>query len=236
MKSFKPLILLFGSMAVIAACTTGGPPSSSGKLEAPGGVPAIALAPGEKVAVISATQENIGMDELLDCVGSVMRKANPALGIVPDKRFRAELFPWFEPGTAPDSDEALAALLQQPVVNERITSLGVRYVVSVGGSHTKSADDVGGAAGVIVLGGEDQSQLSARLWDLQLAKSMGSITASASGHFAAGVIAIVPFAFGPDTKGKVCNDVGWRLAQFLSGGKLAEPQTNTPTPQTPRSD
>lgn len=266
--------LLLGALALTAACS-GKRSSSSGGLQAHDQAAAVELAPGEKIAVIRGEG---GMSQLVDCVVRVMQRANSALRIVPDKQFRDSMFPWFEPGIAPDTDEELATLLRQAVVSDSIVKLGVRYVVSVSGiTRTGPVTDLGAPSAAIFatsgnqlgsvqvatcssdtmlgaaqsqgespavlaqvaplppvggVGWDEYTSLSAQVWDLRLARSAGSIGADASGHGAVGVVVIIPFAILPDTVGTVCGDVGWRLAQFFSGGKLVNPAPQRPLTQT----
>src|SRR5262245_15651117 len=111
--------LLLGALALTAACS-GKTSSSSGRLQAQDQAAAVELAAGEKIAIIRGEG---GMSQLVDCVVRVMQRANAALRIVPDKQFRDSMFPWFEPGIAPDTDEELATLLRQTVVFDSIVKL-----------------------------------------------------------------------------------------------------------------
>jgi hypothetical protein len=71
---------------------------------------------------------------------------------------------------------------------------------------------------------DEYAVLFAHFWDLKQAYSLGRISSTATGGGGAGVtLFIVPFLFLPDTEATVCDDVGWRLAQFFSGSKLVRP-------------
>lgn len=75
----------------------------------------------------------------------------------------------------------------------------------------------------IGVGWEQSSVFFARVWDLRQEYSMGSLNSSATGKGAAGLIFLFPLVVLPETGKTVCKEVGWHLAQFFSGGKLAEP-------------
>lgn len=259
MSTFAKLGLLLGTMVLVVACATGRTPSSSGQLQAQSQATAVDLAPDEKIALINVK------GKFSDCAAAVMQKANPSLRVVHEREFRDSVFPWFEPDIAPDTDDELAALLQRPVVSNRVAQLGVRYVVVVSGvTTTGPVTDLGVPADAAQrsvcssqarlnkalsqeenpatlsqapLGGaswDEHTSLSVRVWDLRAAQSAGSIAAHASGHGAVGIFVVVPFAFVPDTADTVCDDIGWRLAQFFSGGTLVKPKPlRNPNPAQP---
>jgi hypothetical protein len=71
------------------------------------------------------------------------------------------------------------------------------------------------------IGWDEHAVLFAHVWDLKQAYSLGRISSTSTGGGGAGVYP--PLLLLPDTEATVCDDVGWRLAQFFSGGKLVRP-------------
>jgi len=73
-------------------------------------------------------------DDIADCVQKTIQGFCPALKFVHREKFVDTLYPWFEPGTAPQSKEDVNALFNKRLVRESIAKLGVRYVITVGGA------------------------------------------------------------------------------------------------------
>ena len=207
------LAVLVGSVACVS--------HPEAELQAPQSSPA-ALVSGEAVAVLSDsyTQEQL---RFVECVNEEMQEAAPALEIMPARKFRDALYPWFEPATAPDHIDELTALLSRPAVKQRIGELDVRYVAVVGGHTTRENEGAfgcfaaGHGAGCLGLGTEDrESQFSAAVWDLKQGTSAGEITAKTSGtNVYIGVI--VPIMFFSATESAACDALGKRLAEFVTG-------------------
>ncbi len=164
-----------------------------------------------------------GGDEewIANCIGEAMHEVSPTLQLIPPGEFRASLFPWFEHATAPDNAGELASLLNKPLVQERIAALGLRYVIALDGSTTKGVHK--GASGCGVHGclgyvwWDENSKLSATVWDLKQVHSSGSLEVSASGRSSISFF-ILPFPFYSDasTEHTACTDLGEQLARFLT--------------------
>ena len=194
------------------------------------------LASGEMVAVLSDlyTREQAGF---VDCIMEEMREAAPELAIMPVRKFRDALYPWFEPATTPDHIDELTVLLGRPAVKRRIEELDVRYVAIVGG-RTDSENDgafgcVGAYAGAGCLGvsTEDRhSHFSAAVWDLKQGDSAGTITAKTSGT-SVFVGVIVPIMFFSATESATCDALGRRLADFMTGKTPAKPDSAGTSPE-----
>jgi hypothetical protein len=75
----------------------------------------------------------------------------------------------------------------------------------------------------IGVGWQQSSIFFARVWDLRQEYSIGSLNSSATGNGAAALIILFPLVILPETGKTVCKEMGLHLAQFFSGGKLAEP-------------
>lgn len=155
------------------------------------------------------------------CVGRAMRTVSPMLRLIPPGEFRASLFPWFERATAPDSLVELASLLNKPLIQEQIATLGIRYVIAVTGDTTKGQDKGGilpSYSGLIGYKWWDrQSQLSATVWDLKATRSLGTVEVSASGRDSL-LAFILPIYIGAPTERTACRDLGQQLARYLTGG------------------
>lgn len=185
------------------------------------------IAAGEAVVILAKPRiEGAGADDdFMDCVGRGLDKASDSIVVRDNDRFVDDLFPWFEPATAPARPEAVSELLQKPTVGERIAASGVRYLVWLDGG-TRRLDGGGslacgaapGAAGCIGFGWwEKETDYEATIWDLQRARSAGSVGANVTGTSAI-VGAVVPLPFIARVEGTACDRLADQLYRFFTGG------------------
>ena len=184
------------------------------------------VAKGERVVILAKPQiEGSGAeDSFMDCVSDEMASGRHGIAVHDNNEFVDKMFPWFEPSTAPARPEALSALLARPGVADRVTDSGVRYVVWLDGSTSKT--DGGGSlacgaapggAGCIGFGWwQKESAYEATIWDLKAAKSAGSVGTNVTGTSAI-VGAIVPLPFIARVQATACNRMSTQLRSFFSG-------------------
>jgi len=184
------------------------------------------IATGEAVVILAKPQIEgaSAEDDFMDCVGKSLESGSRAIKVVDNDRFVDQLFPWFEPGTAPSRPEAVTQLLARPGVSERVASTGVRYLVWLDGG-TRRTDGGGslacgvapGAAGCIGFGWwEKESDYEATIWDLQMARSAGSVETNVTGTSAI-VGAVVPLPFIARVQGTACKRLADQLRSFFQG-------------------
>ncbi len=187
------------------------------------------IADDEGVVVLAKPQvEGVGTEDgFMDCVGDNLAEGKRGLRVLGNDAFVDAMFPWFEPGTAPARAEAVTTLLSQPGVSERIAASGVRYIVWLDGA-TRRTDGGGslacgaapGAAGCIGFGWwEKEADYEATIWDLQQAKSAGSVGTNVTGTSAI-VGAVVPLPFIARVQGTACNRLAGQLRRFFTGEDL----------------
>ena len=183
------------------------------------------MAKGERVVILAKPQiEGAGAeDEFMDCVGEGLAGRN-GVPVHDNNAFVDQMFPWFEPSTAPGKPESMSALLARPGVAEQVTKTGVRYVVWLDGS-TRKTDGGGslacgaapGGAGCIGFGWwEKESAYEATIWDLKQGKSAGGVGTNVTGTSAI-VGAIVPLPFIARVQATACNRMSSQLRSFFSG-------------------
>src|SRR5215467_3825016 len=194
----------------------------------------------EAVVILAKPQiEGAGAEDgFMDCVGNRLAgRGDSAIAVRPHVQFVDSMFPWFEPGTAPTRPEAIAALLTRPGVSERISASGVRYIVWLDGG-TQKTDGGGsiacgaapGAAGCIGFGWwENESNYEATIWDLQQAKSAGSVGTNVTGTSAI-IGAVVPLPFIARVQGAACDRMANQLRSFFTEDNA--PATGTSTAST----
>jgi hypothetical protein len=166
------------------------------------------LSAGETIAVT-------GEHELAQCITDALTKASPKTQIIGHEKFRGQLFPWFEPATAPRSAEALRSLLERPRVSKRLHDLAVRYVVFVEGStHVKPFHGGVPYAGIWA-GAKKDTSLEVSVWDVKSGDLAGRLNASASGTAVYGFVLYLPIIAPAPTESMACGDIASKLAEFL---------------------
>lgn len=183
------------------------------------------IAAGEAVVLLAKphVEGTSAEDDFMDCVGSKMA-GRAGIRVQPNNDFQDSMFPWFEPSTAPQRPEGVAQLLAKPAVRQRMEENGVRYIVWVDGL-TRQTDSGGSISCAIGPGGggcigfgwwEKESDYDAIVWDLEEAKSAGSVSTNVTGTSAL-VGAIVPLPFIARVQGTACDRLAEQLGAFLHG-------------------
>lgn len=191
---------------------------------------ATAIRSGEAIVLLAKPHvEGTGTeDDFTDCVGDDLSGGKTPFKVQDNDEFVDQLFPWFEPSTAPTRPEGLTALFAKPRVAEQIARTGVRYVVWFDGV-TRKTDGGGsiacgagpGGAGCIGFGWwEKESDYVATVWDLQETRSAGTVSTNVTGTSAL-VGAVVPLPFIARVQGTACNRMAAQLRSFLRGDDLA---------------
>ncbi len=182
---------------------------------------------GDEAIVILAKPQIEGAgaeDRFMDCLSRKLVGGAKPIAVRDNNQFVDNLFPWFEPSTAPTRASAITGLLTRPGVAEQIAASGVRYVVWLDGS-TRKTDGGGsiacgaapGAAGCIGFGWwEKESNYEASVWDLKQAKVSGSIDTKVHGTSAM-VGVIVPLPFIARVEGTACDRMSDQLRVFFQG-------------------
>jgi hypothetical protein len=184
----------------------------------------------ESVVVLAKPQiEGAGAEsEFLDCVAQRIAGRKKSIRVHPNEAFTDRMFPWFEPGTVPSRAQGLESILSQPGVSEQVAASGVRYIVWLEGGTRKTDGGgtltCGAAPGMVGCVGfgwwEKESDYEATVWDMQQARSVGSVGTNITGTSAI-VGAVVPLPFITHTQSTACFRLGDQLRSFLEGGSAA---------------
>jgi hypothetical protein len=209
---------------------------------------ASAIQPNESIVLLTKPQlEGVGTEgEFLSCVqqnlggqlihpqqGQSSKRASGdavPFKIYGEQQFTDAMFPWFEPSTAPTNTAGLKGLLQRPGVTERLSEIGVRYVVWLDGATRRK--DGGGSVScslgptlVTCLGvgwWDKTSDYVATVWDLQTATEIGTVTADVTGTSVfIGAVAPIPIVM--PVQSKACSRLSEQLRSFLVGSDLVAP-------------
>lgn len=172
-------------------------------------------------------------DDFMDCVGDKMARST-GIQVRPNDNFVDSMFPWLEPSTAPQRPEGVTKLLSKDVVAQRVAESGVRYLIWIDGA-TRQTDSGGsitctlGPAGGGCIGfgwWEKESDYQAIVWDLNTAKTAGSVSTNVTGTSAL-VGVLVPLPFIARVQGTACDRLASQLGAFLKGEDIPVSQAGS---------
>lgn len=186
----------------------------------------MAVAGGDGFTFMGTSEDGlVGKNSYNHCVEKAMHKLEPQRVIVPGKEFQDALFPYFEPETAPKSVPELTDLLTRPVVQQRVETMGVRYVAVILGNSGTSGNSgpffcgwwagFGGCGGVST--SEERTYISVALWDLQVPQASTETAGSDTGkNVMLGLILPIPIL--TDTKNPACADAARKILEAIKAG------------------
>jgi hypothetical protein len=156
--------------------------------------------------------------------------ADKPFQVFADDQFVDAFYPWLEPSTAPVNPQSFTTFLGRPGVSERVTALGVRFIVWVDGVTQKTdgggsiACAVGpGGAGCLGLGWwEKQSDYEATVWDLRDGVSAGTVSTDVKGTSVM-IGAIAPIPIISPVQSTACDRLAGQLRSFLVGADDDDP-------------
>ncbi len=161
-------------------------------------------------------------ESFTDCLADALSTGSEPIRLIPQAQFKDQLYPWFEPRTAPASSDDLARLFAQPGVQDRIEASKIRYLAWIngdtvttdrGGSFSCTLSTFGGGCLGVTYWEEDASY-EASIWDLQNLTTAGEISADASGtSYLAGLILPIPIMARPGNA--ACKALAGQLREFL---------------------
>jgi len=174
--------------------------------------------------------------DFINCIGG--RLANGGqLKVMPEQEFLDSFYPWFEPRVAPLKLKRMSHMLKDPIIAERIKSLGVRYMVWVDG-NTETTDKSGtfscavgpGGGGCFGFASWDKASIyEAIVWDLKQLDEKGRVKVETKGSsYMLAVGAPIPFI--AQVQSDACEGIGNRLKGFFLE-RPAESATPTSAPK-----
>ena len=114
-------------------------------------------------------------ESFTDCIADELGEGDNPIRLIHQSQFKDDLYPWFEPRTAPTSADELGRLFTQPGVKDRIDSVNVRYLAWIDGD-TITIDSGGSmSCAISTFGGgcfgmsywEEEASYEASIWDLK---------------------------------------------------------------------
>jgi hypothetical protein len=161
--------------------------------------------------------------DFIECVSDHIRSGDKSLIVLSELEFQNELYPWFEPRTAPMRPGDITRLLEIDPVRERMAILKTEYMVWIDGSTTRTEGSgsmtcgIGpGAAGCFGFGtwGNDAAY-EAVIWDFTDQQEVGRMNTTASGQSYMPAI-VIPIPIIAPVQGTACDGLGQQLLQFFS--------------------
>jgi len=161
--------------------------------------------------------------DFIECIADHVVARDSSIEIIDEIEFINNLYPWFEPRTAPLRPADIDRLVQQKPVADRLLDLRLEYMIWVDGStvQTNSAGSmtcgVGpGGAGCFGFGTwGNASDYEATIWDFTDKAEVGRLNASTSGQSYMPAV-VVPIPIIAPVQGTACDGLGDQLLQFLS--------------------
>lgn len=187
----------------------------------------ISLSPLDNVVLLSnlASDQDFNDKDVDRCIRPAMFEAAPELHFIPAKQFREKLYPYFTPSTTPRDLDDYRKILERAEVQERVASLGVRYLIIL--TKGKTDEDLHGGilCGAGYGGGgcfglswwDRKSELGLAIWDLRNKSRTGSVQANATGTGIMPAFGLPIPLYMPATESAVCRELGSRLGKFLNG-------------------
>lgn len=158
------------------------------------------------------------------CIADALRQGDNPIRLISEAEFKDNLYPWFEPRTAPTSADELGRLFAQPGVRDQIDEANVRYLawidgdtitIDSGGSMSCTISTFGGGCFGVTYWEEDASY-EASIWDLDNLTSTGQISADATGtSYLAGLVIPIPILARPGNA--ACKGLANQLREFIVG-------------------
>lgn len=182
------------------------------------------LEEGESVVIMAKSyhQGNETEADYIRCVENALGRGSKGLRVIPNQQFVDNLFPWFEPRTAPAETKGLPTLMNRPGVAQAVSDMGVRYIVwldgdtervAQGGSLSCAAGPGGGGCFGFAWWQND-ADYEASVWDLEGYESAGTVSADVSGTSFLPAL-VVPIPLIARTQTAACKGLAQQLRAFI---------------------
>lgn len=161
--------------------------------------------------------------DFIDCVGKHISSADSSVHVMSELEFMNELYPWFEPRTAPLRPLDIERLLQVEPVMKKIATMKTEYMVWIDGKTVRTEGSgsmtcgIGpGGAGCFGFGtwGND-SEYEAVIWDFSDRQEVGRMSTTASGQSYMPAV-VIPIPIIAPVQGTACDGLGEQLLEFFS--------------------
>ncbi|MEM0954112.1 MAG: hypothetical protein AAGI24_08220 [Pseudomonadota bacterium] len=214
-------ILLAASLsALLAGCVT----STVDEVLYKG--PEADLSDGDALVVIMGRRHASDYEtepDFINCVGKHIQKRDESINVMSELEFMNQLYPWFEPRTAPLRPNDIERLMAVAPVREKLEQMNTEYMVWIdgetirtGGAGSMTCGIGPGGAGCFGFGtwGND-SNYEATIWDFSDREEVGRMSMSATGQSYMPAV-VVPIPIIAPVQGTACDGLGDQLLEFFS--------------------
>ena len=183
------------------------------------------IASNESVVVLGRhnNQADESEDEFIHCVSNNLAGGDKKVGVISESAFVDAMFPWFEPRTAPLNTSDLPQIVNQPILADKLDSIGVRYVIWIEGNTHRTSQGGALSCSVTVAGAgcfgfltwENDSSYEASVWDIKHGTAVGKVSSDANGTSYMPAV-IVPIPFIARVQSGACNSMASQLKVFIT--------------------
>lgn len=175
-----------------------------------------------KEETIASEANGLVIFPYLECLTKSLKEKLPkTIRLIETQSFLDALYPWLESEQPIASADDLNALLTRPKVQDKISELGVRFLITPNKQYFSDGHGGGDCAppeviyaGCYIAGwGKRTDIFDAIIWDLHQKKLVSKTNAKAKGRNFLFIFAIIPFMGLSDTEGKSCNEAAARIAE-----------------------
>lgn len=161
--------------------------------------------------------------DFVECVGDHIQDADEEIRVMSELEFMNELYPWFEPRTAPLRPADIQRLMDVEPVRQKLEAMNTQYMVWIDGEtiRTEGAGSMTcgispGGAGCFGFGtwGND-SKYEATIWDFTDQVEVGRMSSVASGQSYMPAV-VVPIPIIAPVQGTACDGLGEQLLEYFS--------------------
>ena len=179
---------------------------------------------GESLVITSNSYHagNETENDFLQCINKSLANKQKGFNVIPTQEFINQLYPWFEPRTAPQTTEDLSSFLGKDLVRQKIKMLDVKYFLNISG-ETKTNSSSGALSCAAGPGGggcfglawwDDTSSYTASIWDLEQESSVGNVSASVSGTSVIPAL-VIPIPIIARTQKTACEEMSDQILNFF---------------------
>lgn len=185
---------------------------------------AVELESGASVAVLGRRHASGVVTEpfIISCVGKQLAKGKNSVKVLGEQEFQDELYPWFEPRTAPLKLGRLQSMLRDPLIAQKMDTIGLKYIVWIDGKTERGESAGGMSCAISPAGGgclgfgtwEDDGQYEVSVWDIREDAPVAELSVSAEGTSYMPAF-IVPVPLVARVKTSVCNSLAGQIKKMF---------------------
>lgn len=157
--------------------------------------------------------------EFIECVGNHIHRGDSSIRVINEREFLDDLYPWFEPRTAPLASEGIAELTLREPVAAQLAAMQLEYMIWIDGTTTQTNSTGSMSCGLQGCFGfgtwGTESQYEATIWNFTDRTEVGRVSANSSGQSYMPAV-VVPIPIIAPVQDTACDSLGEQLLRYLS--------------------